>query len=145
MRMPKFVHNKKFRYGSVSVTLTIVVVAAVILFNAAFTALARKNLWYIDMTPEPVFTLSDAAKTYLDTMDATKEVTIQFCDSKDVWESNATQREVLKSALDMQKAYGNVKVEYTDIYPIWLVKHCLGLSHDCLILLNHDGNTKHPT
>lgn len=116
MRVPNFVHAKKFRYGSVSVTLTVVVVAAVILFNAAFTALARKNLWYIDMTPEPRFTLSDEAKTYLDSMDTDKEVTIQFCNSRDVWESNSTQREVLKSAEDMAKAYPNIKLEYVDIY-----------------------------
>lgn len=116
MRTPKFLHDKKFRYGSVSVALTVVVVAAVILFNAAFTALARKNLWYIDMTPEPRFTLSDAAKTYLDGMDASREVVIQFCDAKDAWESNSTQREVLKSAEDMAKAYDNVRLEFINIY-----------------------------
>jgi len=116
MRTPNFIHAKKFRYGSVSVALTIVVVAAVILFNAIFTALARKNLWYIDMTPEPRFTLSDEAKTYLGTMDQTKEVVVQFCDSKEVWESNTTQREVLKSVEDMAKAYSNIRIEYVDIY-----------------------------
>ena len=116
MRMPKFLHGKKFRYGSVSVALTVVVVAAVILFNAAFTALARKNLWYIDMTPEPRFTLSEAAKTYLDGMDESKEIVIQFCDTKDAWESNTTQREVLKTAEDMAKAHDNVKLEFINIY-----------------------------
>lgn len=116
MRTPKFLHGKKFRYGSVSVALTVVVVAAVILFNAAFTALARRNLWYIDMTPEPRFTLSDAAKSYLDGMDESQEVVIQFCDSKDVWESNSTQHEVLKTAEDVAKAHPNVKVEFIDIY-----------------------------
>ena len=116
MKMPQFLHGKKFRYGSVSVALTVVIVAAVILFNAAFTALARKNLWYIDMTPEPRFTLSDAAKTYLDGLDADKEVVVQFCDSKDAWESNSTQREVLKTVEDMAKEHSNIKLEFINIY-----------------------------
>ena len=116
MKTPQFLHGKKFRYGSVSIALTVVIVAAVILFNAAFTALARKNLWYIDMTPEPRFTLSDAAKTYLDGLDADKEVVVQFCDSKDAWESNSTQREVLKTVEDMAKEHSNIKLEFINIY-----------------------------
>ena len=58
-------HNKKFKHGSVSVALVIVIIAAVILVNAIFTALARKNLWYIDMTPDSMYTLSDTAKDLL--------------------------------------------------------------------------------
>ena len=42
--------SKKFRYGSVSVALVAVIIAAVILVNAIFTALSEKYLWYIDLT-----------------------------------------------------------------------------------------------
>ena len=47
-----FLHTKKFRYGSVSLALTIVIIAAVILLNAIFTALSKKYVWYIDMTAD---------------------------------------------------------------------------------------------
>ena len=59
-------HSKKFRYGSVSLAFTIIIIAAVILFNAIFTALSRKFVWYIDMTSEQVYTLSDEAFFFFD-------------------------------------------------------------------------------
>ena len=62
----KFLHTKKFRYGSVSVALTVVIIAAVILFNAIFTALSEKFVWYLDMTSDEIYTLSDEAKALLD-------------------------------------------------------------------------------
>lgn len=110
------IHTKKFRHGSLSVALTVVVIAAVILINAIFTALTDKYLWYIDMTPEPIFTLSDEAKSFLDQMDQTKQVRIIFCDEADAWEADKLTLEVLKTARDIQKFYANVSVEYVDIY-----------------------------
>lgn len=112
----KLAHTKKFRHGSVSLALTVIVIAAVILINAIFGALSEKFLWYIDMTPEPRFTLSEEAKAYLNEMDSTKEVTILLCDEKFAWEADTIQLEVLKTALDIEKYYPNVKVAYTDIY-----------------------------
>lgn len=111
-----FLHTKKFRHGSISVALTVIVIAAVILFNAIFTALSEKLLWYIDMTPEPRFTLSDEARALLDEMDTTKEVTILLCAEKADWEMDSVLLEVLKTALDIEKDYKNVTVKYTDIY-----------------------------
>ncbi len=109
-------HTKKFRHGSISIALTVIVIAAVILINAIFGALSEKYLWYIDMTPEPRFTLSEEAKLLLNEMDATKEVTILLCDEKYAWEMDSILLEVLKTALDIEKYYPNVKVGYTDIY-----------------------------
>ena len=99
----KLAHTKKFRHGSVSLALTVIVIAAVILINAIFGALSEKFLWYIDMTPEPRFTLSEEAKVYLNEMDAAKEVTILLCDEKFAWEADTLQLEVLKTALDIEK------------------------------------------
>ena len=110
------IHTKKFRHGSISVALTVIVIAAVILLNAIFTALSEKYLWYIDMTPEPRFTLSEEAKTLLGQMDTNQEVNIILCDEKFAWEMDTVQLEVLKTALDIEKDFPNVKVTYTDIY-----------------------------
>ena len=107
--------SKKFRHGSVSLALTVVVVAAVILVNAIFTALANKFLWYIDMTTEQVFTLTDDAKDILDGMDTDKEVLITMCADKNALESNAAQRFVLHTVLDIEERYDNVKVRYVDV------------------------------
>lgn len=107
-------HTKKFRHGSVSLSLTIAIIAVVILVNAIFTALADKYLWFIDMTAEQIYSLTDDAKELLDTMNTEAEVEIIFCSERDVLESNSTQRYVLYTALDVADHCSNVKVRYVD-------------------------------
>ncbi len=51
--------KRKFRYASTSVVMTALIIAAIIVFNIIFSALGSKFLWYVDLTPELVFTLSD--------------------------------------------------------------------------------------
>jgi hypothetical protein len=60
MKKPAFLNSKKFRYGSVSTTVTVMFIAFVLVFNIIFSTIADRNSWYIDMTDEQVFTLSDA-------------------------------------------------------------------------------------
>ena len=55
----KAYNRRKFRYASTSAVLTALIIAAVIAFNVIFSALGSKYLWYVDLTPELVFTLSD--------------------------------------------------------------------------------------
>ncbi len=114
--MKNIFQSKKFRYGSISVALVAVIIAAVILVNAIFTALSNKFLWFIDMTPNRMFTLSDSAVELLDTMDKSAEVTITFCAEADVLDSNETQRYPYRTALEMSKKFDNIKVKYVDVY-----------------------------
>lgn len=132
-----FLHTKKFRYGSVSVALTVVIIAAVILFNAIFTALSEKFTWYLDMTSEEMYTLSDEAKVLLDQVfyvvnengertaprkliDAATgeekdvEVTIIFCTPRDQMEAETTQRYVLYTVLEMAQEYPGITVKFID-------------------------------
>ena len=110
----KLLHTKKFRYGSVSVALTVVVIAAVILFNAVFTALSEKFTWYVDMTPEEIYTLSDEARDLLDTVPTDRKVTIIFCSPKDELEAEQTLRYPLYTVLEMVEDYDNISVRYVD-------------------------------
>lgn len=110
----KLLHTKKFRYGSVSLALTIVIIAAVILLNAVFTALSEKFLWYVDMTAEEIYTLSDEAKELLDSVDPDRNVTIIFCMPKDELEAEQTLRYPLYTVLEMVQAYKNISVKYVD-------------------------------
>ncbi len=61
-----FMRSRKFRYGSVSVAMTALVVAVVVMFNAGVSALASKYGLYVDMTTEKLYTLSDACRNLLD-------------------------------------------------------------------------------
>ena len=133
----KLLHTKKFRYGSVSVALTVVIIAAVILFNAIFTALSEKFTWYLDMTSDEMYTLSDEAKALLDQAffvvnengertaprkytdpqtgeEKDIEVTIIFCTPRDQMEAETTQRYVLYTVLEMAQEYPNINVKFVD-------------------------------
>lgn len=114
--MKNMFHSKKFRYGSVSVALVAVIIAAVILVNAIFTALCRSYMWFVDMTPNRMYTLSDSAVELLDTMNKGTEVTITFCSEADVLDSNEPQRYPHRTALEISKRFDNVKIRYVDIY-----------------------------
>ena len=82
--------NKRLRYGSVSVAFTAAFIAAVIALNVVFSALASKFLWYIDMTAETLYTLSDECVDLLDDIEA--PVRILFCDDPDTLEASDTTR-----------------------------------------------------
>ena len=49
---------RKLRYGGVAVALTVLIVALIIVANVVFTSLAMKNMWYVDMTQNQIYTLS---------------------------------------------------------------------------------------
>ena len=86
MKKPAFLNSKKFRYGSVSTTVTVVFIAMILVFNIIFSTIADRNSWYIDMTDEQVFTLSDSAKSLLDTLE--QDVTVIFATDPDKIESD---------------------------------------------------------
>ena len=110
-------HSKKFKHGSVSMALVIVIIAAVILVNAIFTALSDKYLWYVDMTAESIYTLSDAAKELLAAeFNTGKKVTVIFCAEKDILEQSAEQRMAHNTVRDIANLYDNISVKYVDIY-----------------------------
>lgn len=108
-----FMHSRKFRYGSVSVALTAIFIAAVILVNVIFTALAQKFMWYIDMTSEELYTISQATWDALEEVDA--EVRILFCSDPDVLEATEMMRIVYNTALQLEERKPNISVETVNI------------------------------
>ena len=110
-------NSKKFKHGSVSLALVIVIIAAVILINAIFTALSDKYLWYVDMTADSIYTLSDAAKDLLaEEFNTDKPVKVIFCAEKDVLEQTTEQRMALNTIRDIANIYSNIEIQYVDIY-----------------------------
>ena len=63
--------SRKLRYGGTSAALTALIIAVVILLNVIVSVLGQKNLWYTDLTPSELFTLSDAAIDLLENGDET--------------------------------------------------------------------------
>lgn len=51
--------GRKLRYGGTSVALTALIIAAVIIVNVIFSLCVQRFTWYVDLTPELKFTISD--------------------------------------------------------------------------------------
>ena len=71
--MKRTFDKRKFRYASTSAALTALIIAAIIVFNIIFSALGSKFLWYVDLTPELVFTLTDECFDLIENGDDTFE------------------------------------------------------------------------
>lgn len=111
-----FYSTKSFRYGSAATAFTCAFIAVVVVFNIIFTALASRYLWYIDMTEEQVFSLSDAAKEILSDID--EEVNIYFTSEPDelMNGTNSTwSKYVYNTALQLEAEFDNIHVICKDI------------------------------
>ena len=119
MKTPSFLKSKKFKYGTVSTAVMVMFIAVVLVANIVVSSLADRNAWYIDMTDEQVFTLSDAAKSLLDTLE--HDVTVIFAADRDKIESDFSSFESGKAmayiynTVKLMSVYSDhVKIEYHD-------------------------------
>ena len=110
--------RRKFRYGSISLGVTALVIGAVILLNALASLLFGGNLWFVDLTQKPArYTLSEEGKSLLgSTIDSANagrdendpvEVEIIFCADPDMLYGNELMRYVYITALQMEKEYSD--------------------------------------
>ena len=94
----------------------------VILLNGIATKLALRYGWYIRMTPQLTFPVTDACYDYLDryVMDSvsTEEpLRIIFCDEEQNIRSSGTQAYVLTTATELAERYpGKVRIEYLNVW-----------------------------
>ena len=105
--------KRKLKYGAASIVLTAVVIAAVVIFNTIFSALVYKYNWYVDMTKEGLYGLTDAGRTLLDEIDA--PINVRFCAPYDELESNWYMKMVLSLVKEMAASYDNITYDYVDI------------------------------
>lgn len=110
------IKTKKFRYGAAASAFTAAFIAIVVVFNVIFTSLAGKYMWYIDMTSDEVFTLSEKAVEMIS--DVTAEVNIYFAAEPDVLMTGTYSvytRYVYQTALQLQNKFDNIKVKCVDV------------------------------
>lgn len=62
------VNKRNLKYGGFAVTLTALIVVAVILLNAAVTALGTTFSWYVDLTESSIYSVSDAFNKHLENL-----------------------------------------------------------------------------
>ncbi|MBQ9086778.1 MAG: Gldg family protein [Clostridia bacterium] len=139
--------SRKLRYGGVTVAMTALIIAVIVIVNVIFTALAQKFLWYADLTPELLFTLSDNCidliangdDTYeqsfspVEMVDKAREerraqnpdfkdedlmIRIIFCDDPDAWEETSSRRYIYETAKQLAAEFPDyIEIENHNI--IW--------------------------
>ncbi len=116
--------NRKLRYGSASLGIVAAVIAAVLLLNILATFLFSENRWFIDMTTEPIYTLSDEARDLLETTvdevnakrDKPAQIKIIFCADPDLLCANTMMRYIYYTALALENTCPeSITVETHDI------------------------------
>ena len=134
----KSAFGRKLRYGGVSVVFTALIIAVIIIVNVLFSALAQRFLWYSDLTPELIFTLSDDALNIIEFGDEkfdtqspiervnedrangiNETINIIFCTDPDTLQSNSTQHYVYKTALDLEERFP----DYIDVQTVNIIQN----------------------
>jgi len=110
----KLENRKKLKHGTTTVILTAVVVLAVIIINIVFTKLAYANNWYVDMTENQVYELSDQGRALLDTVDPKAKIVVHFCTPLDKLDDNGKQKMVFELVKQISAEYPNVSYDYID-------------------------------
>ncbi len=136
--------SRKLRYGGLSAVLTALIVAVIIIANVIFSTLTQKFLWYVDLTPELLYSLSDEAieliqngddefdtLSPIEMVDKVREeklaadpsfdtkslmINIVFCDEPDQLTADASQKYVYHTALELQDKFPDyISVRTEDI------------------------------
>ncbi len=140
-------NSRKLRYGGVTAILTALIIAVILIVNVIFSALAQKLVWYSDLTPELLFTLSDNCVDLLKNGDPTFEnstsiisridedraakraedpdfededlmVELIFCDDPDKWEASEYTRYVYETARQLEAEFPDyIRIKNVDI--VW--------------------------
>ncbi len=96
-----------------ALVLTVLVIAAVVIVNIIFSSLAYKKNWYVDLTKDKLYELSDAGREILDSVKS--EVKIHFCAPFDEIEADYYSNMVFELVKQITDEYDNVTYDYIDI------------------------------
>lgn len=119
--MKSFADSRKLKYGTLNTAFIVVVVAIVIMLNSIITVLGDVFGWYLDMTEEHLFSVSDSLVELLDSVSEDVEIDIIFCCDKDRAKTNYSNLEtggalayVHSTATQIAERLDNVSIVYKD-------------------------------
>ena len=104
--------NKKLKYGSFAVALTVAVLAVIIIINALFTGIAQKKSLYLDMTKEQIYTVSPEADAIFSAL-SNKPIDIIFFTEPDIMMGYEYQKMIYEYALKLEDKYDYITVKST--------------------------------
>ena len=114
--------NKQTKKKVTGILIIALVVLIAIFLNAIVSVLALEGRWYIDMTDEGLFTISDELTSTLDGAQLNVPIDIIFCCSEDYAKNNFTNLEkgealsyVYSTATQLADRYESVSVVHKDV------------------------------
>ncbi|MDR2376687.1 MAG: GldG family protein [Treponema sp.] len=107
--------KRNVRYGFVSVCITMVVIAAIVLFNVLLTALFKRYPLDIDLTEDQIFEISEETKDFLRDLD--QDVNIYVLNTESVFTATSPAEYFLQAneVIHRYAQYSSrVRLEYID-------------------------------
>lgn len=103
-----FLNNKKFKYGSVAVLLTVLILAVVLVMNIFITMFSDHFGWYADTSSSGLFGFSDTSLSLLDAIDKeNNEIHIYYFSDKNTLEQSQYGNYVLTLTNDLVARYAD--------------------------------------
>jgi hypothetical protein len=108
--------KRKLRYGAVSVGITVVVIAVIVLFNVVLTTLFKKYPLDIDLTEDQIFEISSETRDFLAALEQDVDIYVLSTESNFITGSPA---EYFIQANEVIRRYAQhsprVRLEYVDL------------------------------
>lgn len=111
--------NRKTRYASVSVLLSLLLVCVIVLFNAVFSTLGERYGWYLNLNRRAEYPVSEKTYELLSSVLAGSEEPVEFlfCDTEEAWKEETTQRYVYESVCQLANRFeGKIKIKCADLF-----------------------------
>ena len=145
------IRSRRMRYGSMTVYLTVTLIAALVLLNVIFYALAGYYGWYIDMTPEKVYSVSDLCRDLL--TDAIEDAErssgekvkaeIIFCEDYRTYEKGSAGHYIYNTARELELAFPEqITVTWFDCWVEKKRAEELGVVSSTNVVLRVEGGDK---
>ena len=113
----KIKKHRRLKFGALAIGISCAVIAMVVVINAVFTALAVRFRWYVDMTGNQLYGMTEQTHELLDGYSGTEEFVIKilFCSPEDELQENVYTNLVHSMAKEYEDAFNFVTVEYIDL------------------------------
>lgn len=118
--------RRRLAYGSISIILTVLVIAVTVIANAAFSALANGFELYINMSDSLIYGIGDSCEKYLENtvfplMDKqggnTEKIEIILCDERSELVSNTAQKYVFDTLTELCEKYPDrMTLKYLNVW-----------------------------
>ena len=115
----RIIRSRRARYGGMTVLLTVLLIAVVVMTNVLFSTLANRYSWYANLNKTQEYTLSEDCYTLIGAALAGKEANIEiiFCNTEDNLLAEITTRYVYQNAKDLEARFaGQISVSAHDIW-----------------------------